>query len=179
MQSNRLVLLALVFLAVGAVDVEAQEREGQQDAYFRAVAEFFSVSSSEISVLRDWRLTPEEVPVVLFVAERAGISGEALVTLRRSGQSWSALGERYGVGAAALYVPIPDESPAGRLSGVYEQYRSIPPGQWDGIRLSADDIVTLVNVRLLAETLGIPPEDVLRRAGAASSFVQLYGELIR
>ena len=41
------------------------------------------------------------------------------------------------------------------------------------------EIVALVNVRLLAETLCVPPAEVLSRAGSTDSFVHLYGELLR
>ena len=179
MEPIRPTLLLLIAMIVTAAGAEAQQEEASQEAYFRAVGEFFTVPSSELAILRDWRLAPDEIPVVLFVAERSGVSPEALVALRRSGQSWTELADRYGVGAAALHLPIPPQAPAGRLARLYEQFRSTPLSQWDGIRLEQRDIVALVNVRLLAQTLGIPPDEILARAGPAGSFVQLYGELIR
>ena len=53
--------------------------------------------SCEVSILADWEIEADEVPVVLFVATRSGVSPEAVVALRDSGQSWGALTAR-GVG---------------------------------------------------------------------------------
>lgn len=171
--------LALAFGGADAQEADAQEVDIAQEAYFRAVAEFFDVPSSEIDILRDWRLAPDEIPVVLFFAEGAGVAPEALVALRRSGESWTGISDRYGVGAAELHLPLPDQAAAGPLSTVYRQYRDLPANQWREIRLDSDDILALVNVRLLSQTLGVSLTQVLSRAGSTESFVQLYGELIR
>ncbi len=41
------------------------------------------------------------------------------------------------------------------------------------------DIVALVNVRVLAESLGMRPEEITRRTDSAATFVELYAQLIR
>lgn len=170
------VWLALALVAAGA---EAQEPDVAQEAYFRAVAEFFDVPSFELEILRDWSLPPDEIPVILFIADRAGVVPEALVALRRSGESWARLAERYGVGAPELHVPVPDQAATGPLTSVYQSFRDLPTSRWREIQLAPEDIVALVNLRLLSQTLGVSPAEVLSRAGSTDSFVQLYGELIR
>ena len=162
-----------VALALAVAGAEAQEPEAAQEVYFRAVGEFFDVPSFELEILRDWSLPPDEIPVILFIAQRAGVLPEALVALRRGGESWSRLAETYGVGAPELHVPVPAQATAGPLSSVYQKFRDLPTSRW------REEIVALVNVRLLAETLGVPPAEVLSRAGSTDSFVQLYGELLR
>ena len=172
---------AVVWLALGlvAAGAEAQEPDAAQEAYFRAVAEFFDVPSFELEILRDWSLPPDEIPVILFIADRAGVVPEALVALRRSGESWARLAERYGVGAPELHVPVPDQAATGPLTSVYQSFRDLPTSRWREIQLAPEDIVALVNLRLLSQTLGVSPAEVLSRAGSTDSFVQLYGELIR
>ena len=173
---SALLWVALALVATGA---EAQEPDVAQEAYFRAVGEFFDVPSSELEILRDWSLPPDEIPVILFVADRAGVVPEALVALRRSGESWTRLAQRYGVGAPELHVPVPDQAGTGPLTSVYQGFRDLPASRWREIPLAPEDIVALVNLRLLSQTLGVSPAEVLSRAGSTSSFVQLYGELIR
>jgi len=102
-----------------------------------------------------------------------------LVALRRSGESWARLAERYGVGAPELHVPVPDQAATGPLTSVYQSFRDLPTSRWREIQLAPEDIVALVNLRLLSQTLGVSPAEVLSRAGSTDSFVQLYGELIR
>ena len=111
---------------------------------------------SELEILREWSLPPDEIPVILFVADRTGVVPEALVALRRSGESWTRLAERYGVGAPELHVPVPDQAATGPLTSVYQSFRDLPASRWREIPLAAEDIVALVNLRLL----DVPPSMV-------------------
>ena len=86
--------------------------------------------------------------------------------------------DSYGVSAAALHVPIPEQSSAGEIATLYQQYRSTPESGWADIQLKSAEIVALINVRLLAQTLGISPAEVLAQSEEADSFVKLFGELI-
>lgn len=176
---RRAVTAALLATATApGLKVQAQENEAR-DAYFRAVAEFFSLPPSEVSILGEWRLAPDEVPVALFVAHRAGVSPEAVVALRRSGKNWADLARRYQLDATQFYVPIPDGAAAGRLQGAYQRYRALPAAQWSQVSLDDADIVGLVNVRILAQTLHMPPESVLSEAGEGGAWTGLYARLIR
>jgi hypothetical protein len=46
------------------------------------------------------------------------------------------------------------------------------------MRLESDEIVALVNVRVLAQALGVEPDVVARRTGSMS-FVELYAQFLR
>ena len=122
------------------------------------MARFFNLPSSEVAILSDWEIPADEIPVVLFMARRSGVSPEALVALREAQQSWVTLATRYRVGPFALYVPVPDDASAGALEVAYEAYRTVPVAQWGSIQLTDADVVGLVNVRLISQTLGIPAE---------------------
>ena len=180
--TNRAWLLSLPFLGAICVPALAQTQtpvsEVVRQGYFRAVGEFFALPPTELAILNEWELDEDEIPVALFIAERTGVSAEALVALRRSGRSWAELAARYRVSAAALHVPIPEQSSAGEIATLYQQYRSTPESGWADIQLDSDEIVALVNVKLLAQTLGISPVEVLAQSEAVDSFVKLFGKLI-
>lgn len=169
---------AVLLMAVSATGVAGQgARQAGRDAYFGAVAEFFELPRTEVSILGEWRLADDEIPVVLFMARRAGVSPEALVALRRSGRGWAELARRYRLDAAQFHVPIPDAAPSGVLESAYQRFRSLPPARWSEISLGDGDIVALVNVRVLSQTLGKAPQEVLAAAGSGS-WVDLYARLI-
>lgn len=170
------VMLAVVVGATAAP--EAQAQTSAERAYFRAVAQFFQMPEAEVAILGDWDLSPDEIPVVLFMARRAVVSPEALVALRQSGHSWTELASRYHIGANALHVPLRDPSSAGALSTVYKQFSDTPVEQWGTISLSSPEIIALVNVRVLSQSLGVPPDDIMRRTGSAPTFVELYAQLL-
>lgn len=165
--------------ALLAVVTMAPAIRGQdvRDAYFRAVAQYFDLPASEISILGEWRMPADEIPVVLFIAHHAGVSPEAIVALRRSGRGWSELAGRYQVDAAQFYVPIPEGASAGVLQSAYDKYRSVPTSGWSQVVLADRDIVSLVNVRMLSQTLHVAPEAVLAAARDAS-WVEVYARLL-
>lgn len=175
----RRVAVAIAMLMAASVPaVSAQQAAGAAtQAYFGAVAEYFVLPRSEVDILGEWRLPAEEIPVVLFLARRGGVSPEAVVALRRSGQGWAALAQRYRLGAAQFHVPLPESASAGSLEGVYQRFRSLPVSRWREVELADEDIVGLVNLRLLAETLRRPPQEILAEQ-ARGSWVEIYARLI-
>jgi len=167
---------SLMFAATGA---HALQHDASEQSYFRAVARFFEVSEGEVAILGHWDLPSDEIPVVLFIARRAGVSAEALVALRESGRGWGALAGSYGIGANTLHVPLQDARSAGALAPLYQRFADTPVTQWASLPLADPDVVALVNVRVLAAALGVPPDDVARRTGTTSTFVELYAQLLR
>ena len=175
---RRAVSLFAIFLAT-AGSAAAQAPDTPRAEYSRAVAAFFNLPTNEIAILGDWEIPADEIAVVLFMARRSGVSPEALVALRRSGQSWATLATRYQVGASALHVPVRDDAAAGSLQNVYARFRSTPVADWSSIQLTDSDIVGLVNVRVISQSLGLLAEQVLAGTGSADSFVDLYAQLKR
>lgn len=172
---RRAALLAALLL--GTVAAVQQTDEWAREAYFGAVAEFFELPLGEVGILGDSGLDPDEIPVVLFIARRAGVSPDALAVMHRSGQGWAGLARRYRLDAVQFHVPLPDDAGAGPLSAAYDRYRGVGPRRWSEVTLGDEEIVGLVNVRLLAQTLKMSPEDVLARA-SAGSWYELYARLI-
>jgi hypothetical protein len=167
-------LLASLLVAPGVTAQDAAHSD-----YFGAVARYFSLPAEEVMIFADWAIRADEVPVVLFVARRSGVSPEAVVALRDSGQSWATLTARYRVSPSALHVPIRDDAPTGALSGAYERFRSTPVGSWNTVALNDDEIVGLVNVRVIAQVLGLSVESVVAASGSTPTYVQLHARLRR
>lgn len=172
------VAAALVVASTTLPSGAVAQSGAEAGAYLRAVAEYFETPEAEVSLLADWNMSPDEIPVALFIATRAGVSPEALVALRSSGQSWTELTRRYRVGAGQLHVPFARVPTSGLLGAAYEQYQGRPPGEWSQVSLSDADIVALVNVRVLSSALGMGPDDVLERRTSAGSFAEVYARVI-
>jgi hypothetical protein len=168
-------LLALVPPA-GALGQPGEVGEGAQEAveaYLRGVGEFFDVDPEEVSILGEWRLPADEIPVLVFFARRTGVSADALAALRRNGGSWSDLAGRFGLSLQALHTPLP-VGRSGPLSRVVSEYGSLPAVQWRNISLTDEEIIALVNLRFLAGYLEIPPTAVMEGWEGAGSFAGAY-----
>ena len=172
-------MVLLATLMCVPVGIDARQESAAERAYLRAVARYFEVPESEVAILAHWDLPADEIPVALFIARRAGVSAEALVALRESGRTWTSLSASYNVGATTMHVQLRDQGSAGVLSRVYESYRQTPVAEWSSIRLDDREIVALINVRVLAESLRLAPDDVARHTGSSVSFVDLYAQLLR
>jgi hypothetical protein len=173
---HRKVLLLAACVAT-STDLRAQDAAHAQ--YFRAVASYFSLPAEEVAILSDWGIPADEIPVVLFVARRSGVSPEAVVALRESGQSWQALTTRFRVSPAALHVPLRDDAPAGALDGAYSRFRSTPVGSWNTLQLEDAEVVGLVNVRMISQFLDRSVEEVAAASGTTGSYVELLAGLRR
>jgi hypothetical protein len=172
-------LAAAVALAALAPGLRAQGAGEGLDAYYRAAAEHFGVAASEVRILAEWNLAPDEVPVVLFLSRRGGVSADAIAALRRSGKSWADLGTQYGVHAGQLHVSLDEGIDLGPLGRAYGEFRGRPSSGWASIRLEDREVVTLVNLRFLADALNRPHAQVLSALARAGSAPAAYQDLVR
>lgn len=137
----------------------------------------FGVPAGEVEVLARWSVPPEEIPVALFIAGRAGVSAEVVLSLRRGRTSWGDLASRYGLGGGTFHVPLSGAAPGDRLARAYGEFGSRAPREWDAIRLDDVEIVDLVNLRFLTESLGIPAGRALDARASAGSWVGAFAAL--
>ena len=151
---------------------------GVREAYFRAVGEHFDVSEEEVAIIGEWELVPDEVPVVLFLAQRAGVSPDALIGLRRRGRLWREVASRYGLHPQAFHLPLPQGADLGALTRAYGEFQRLPTREWSQILLDDQEVIALVNLRVLSEHTGVPPQRVLLRFGEAGSFMAAYPLLL-
>ncbi len=172
-------ILTSMALALACPVVGAGQTGGEPDVqfYLEAVGRFFDVGAEEVRILREWRLPAEELPVVLFVSVRAGISTDAVAANRLRGSSWSSIASTFGMPVADVHVEFGDGSPLGDLGSLYEQFASTPRSRWNTLRISDRDYVSLVNVRVLSGTLGLPPGRVLQAVEDHGGFIAAYRAL--
>ena len=178
--TSRLLILAPFFLLSLPADVHGQRPgAGRPDeaAFLRAVAEHYGTPQREVAVLAQWQLDMAEIPVVLFVADRAGVSPDLVISQRRRGEGWMAIAGGYSVHAGDFHIPI-DGDP-GSLAGAYERFAGRPAAEWHEVTLSDAEVVTLVNVRFLSRQLRLRPDEVVAELdageGVAAVLVRLMG----
>lgn len=171
-----LLAVALAGSLAGALAAQVPDR-ATLDAYYRALGDHFGLPPVEVLILSEWRLSPEEIPVVLEIAGRGGISPDAVVALRRGDTRWYEIARRYALDAGSFHVRV--EGSPGSLSRVYEAFASRPRVQWSAIELSDDEVVGLINLGVLSEVLGVAAPVVLEAYDRAGSWVMAYRALAR
>lgn len=175
-----LVLFSALVSGLGwPLPAEGQDPDpGHREAYFSALAEHFEIPLVEVAILGDWDLHPDEVPVVLYLSSRAGVSADALVGLRRRGLPWRDVASRFGLGVRAFQLALPDDEDRGLLERACREFQEKAPREWDQIVLEDTEIIALVNLRVLSEFAGVPPLQVLRAREEAGSFLSAFAGLL-
>ncbi len=168
-------LLGPAFLLVPALLQGQATSAADEAAFLRAAGENFGFPHSELEVIRRWGLSSGEIPVVLFLAGRAGVSPDVLVTQRSIGESWMAIAGAYALHAGDFHVQI--DGPYGPLAGVYDRFNGRPASEWRDISLSDDEVVGLVNVSFLARYLRVSPGRAAQELGQGGGMVGAFRRL--
>ena len=172
---TRLLLAGALLCLLGPGAVHAQ-RGGQGDpdeaAFLRAVGEHFGTPRREVLVLSRWGLSAKEIPVVLRLSKRAGVSPDVVVARRRHGDGWMQIARGYSVHAGDFHVPI--DGSFGFLDPVYERFNARSTSEWREVSLSDEEVVGLVNVRFLSRALGMSPGRVVEAMGDGRDVVGVF-----
>ncbi len=147
------------------------------EAYYRTVGAAFSVSLEEVRILGEWQLPPEEITVVLFVARRAGVSPDAIATQRDAGAPWMTITQRYGVGADVFRISFQPDTSLGPLADTYRSFGETPRADWASLPVEDGALVALVNIRVLANQLGVPAARVLATWERVRNLVLVHQQL--
>lgn len=176
---NGVYALAGVLLCLAAPAALEGQRGGagnsDEAAFLRAVGEHFGTSGSEVRVLARWSLSAREIPVVLRLAKRAGVSPDVVVAKRRHGESWMEIARGYSVHAGDFHVPL--NGSGGFLSAAYERFGARPASEWRDISLSDAEVVGLVNVRFLSRALDLRAGRVVDAMGDGTDIVGVFTRL--
>ncbi|MDT8341997.1 MAG: hypothetical protein RQ751_10835 [Longimicrobiales bacterium] len=170
------VLAALALLCLTPPAAVAQSR--MEQAFLHAAAAHFGVAEGEVLMLARGAVSVGEIPVVLHLAQRAGVSAEAILALRRAGRSWSDLIRQYRMHAGQLHVPLEPVPAAGPLAPAYAAYASRPRDAWAVIVLPDEALVALVNLRFLMDYLDQTPDRVALALTETGDAVAAYGRLL-
>lgn len=164
------ILLAMPLVAQSS-SVGAQAVASDLDDYYRAVSDYFEVGLDEVRIISEWRVAPEDIPVVFFLSGRAGISADATAAERARGGSWIGLMRRYGVRVSTVLVSFSAGAELGSLTTLYGRTEATPRGAWNRLDLSDREVTTLINVRMLSSALGVAPERILQVSDAVGGMV--------
>lgn len=170
-------ILPLFFLLVpGAVSGQrGGDDAGAEADFFRGVAEYYNVDQQEVAVLSQWGMAPAEIPVVLFLAGRAGVSPDVVVAQHQRGRDWIDIAQAFGVHAGDFYVRL--EGPPGFLSSAYDRFAATTTARWSEVSLADRELIGLVNVRFMSRFLRVPPRDVIRALPRGGNVVAGYRTL--
>jgi len=161
----------------GGVDTGVSPGEEALSGFFLAVGDHYRISQTEVLIIRKRGMPAYEIPVVLFIAKRAHIAPEIVADFRLRDNTWLYTTLRFGLGPEIFYVPVGvvvKDSLYGKVCGYYKHK---PKKEWKTIVLSDDDIINLVNLKLMSEHYGCPPEKIIKMRSGGKEFVSINDEI--
>jgi hypothetical protein len=154
-----LIVLASVLMPGEARAQTAVNVSARVGDFHVAVANYYHVPEREVVVIRERRISDDELPIVLFMAREARVSPSRVVALRESGRSWWSISVHLGLRPEAYYVPL-SVTPGPPYGKAYGHFKK-PRHKWNTIVMSDSDVMHLVHLRFLSEHYHIAPERVV------------------
>jgi hypothetical protein len=145
--------------------------------FFLAVGDHYRVPQSEVIIIRERGFGPYEVPIVLYLAKRTHVTPEIIMELRLSGYTWLDITLRFALSPEIFYVPANIELKGPPYAKAYEYYRKKPKKDWKAVLLSDNDVVNLVNLKLMSEYYRCPPEKIIKMKSEGKEFVSINEEI--
>jgi hypothetical protein len=171
------VVLFLLFLLIplasqsrAGVEVGLSVDEEGIKAFHLAVGNHFQVQYRDVVSARERKVPDEELPVVYFIAQHAGVAPGAIIKMRLSGESWMQISFNYGLDAGYFHVPVKHQ-PGPPYGNAYGHFKNKKKSQWRQIRLKDSEIIDLVNLRFISEHYGYAPEEVIKMREKGKGFV--------
>jgi len=141
--------------------------------FFTAALNHFGSSERDIYLIQDQGISEREIPVVLYLARKTGVSPMTIANLRASGYSWSDITYRLGMNSEIYYVPLSG------YYGSYATYYRTPRSRWSSLRLSDDAVIGLVNTRFMSDYYRTSPERIVRLRSSGSDYMHIAREFYR
>ena len=177
---TKLITVGCLFLLVAAgalcraeVNAGITINEDGIEGFYLAISSHFQVPEKEVVVVREKRIPEEEMPVVFFLAGRAGIAPEAIIKMRLGGKTWMDISFHYGLTAEAFYVPV-TRDPGPPYGKAYGHFKKHDRKKWGTIRLADEDIINLVNLRFISEHYGCSADEVVKMRSEGRNFVNIH-----
>jgi len=145
-------------------------------AFHLAIGDHFRVEYRDVVLARERHIPDQELPVVYFIAQQAGVAPGAVIKMRLGGQSWLQIAFNYGLDPSYFYVPV-NRKPGPPYGKAYGHFKNKKKSQWRQIELTDTEIVDLVNLRFIAEHYGYAPEEVMKMREKGKGFVIINGEV--
>ncbi|TCV89557.1 hypothetical protein [Sulfurirhabdus autotrophica] len=156
-------------------DVGVSIGNGGISNFYLAIGEYYRVPEREVVFIRERRIPDYDIPVVLFLAERARVEPEVIIDYRLRGRSWMDITLHFGLDPQIYYVPVREVygPPYGHAYGHYKNKNKRK------IRLDDDDVVNMVNLRFISERYGYAPEEVMRMRSRGDNFIVINEDVRR
>ncbi len=152
----------------GGITVSDRGVEG----FYFAISDYFKVPEREVRGLKKSRVPDDEIPVVFFLSQRAGVSFSDVLAMRLDSMGWFAITLRLGLSPDIFYVPVGQVQgpPYGRA---YGHHKNKSKKKRKPLNLTDTEVVDLVNLVFISEYYSHSPEQVIDMRSRGMNFIAI------
>ena len=141
----------------------------------QVMADFFHLPVAQVRQLEDTTPFPDlNLPVALFIAQRAHVSADLLLSWRREGKPWLQIAAQLKVPPTVFFLSIPEQKlgpPYGQAYGYYWKHQRDKKAP---IPLSDGEIADLVHLRIASSYFKLSPGKIMTLRAGGKSFSKIY-----
>lgn len=145
--------------AINNFNLKISVADDSLEHFYFSLGEFFNVPEEEIIIIKK-RYHPivkdEEIPIILILKEKTGVSPQVIIDLRKKGYTWYEIFIYFGIKPEKFYktVIVKAGPPYGKAWGYHKKSKP------KKIIISDKDLIILTNVKFISEYYRENPKEV-------------------
>jgi hypothetical protein len=128
---------------------------------------YFRVSEDQVKLCEEANVSDEEIPVVFFIAQRAGVDPQAVLALHAEGLAWMQVAYHFELNPRMFFTSLSANSPA---HSPYEKSYGYYKSHAGRVSLSDADMVNWVDLKFLSEHYGYDPQEIVQMRTDGKTF---------
>jgi hypothetical protein len=162
------VMIALLCLGAAGGDTDIE--------YYKAIADYYVVSYDSVVaklLVADTTIAAEDLPVFLFVAERAQTPPMTIVEVRSRGESWDEIVKGRMLQSDIFYFMIAGDIESKTYAPIFDKFKSTPKKDWKLLQFADPEIVNLVNLRFISSHHDYSLFEIMKMRDAGKGFIEI------
>jgi hypothetical protein len=158
-------MVAVLCQAAFAVDLQGD--------YYKAIGTYYNVATDDVKEISQVGISDEDLPVVFFVSGQVEITPKEVAKMRHSGATWMAVCDKYNLPVSDFYVFISGSVDSKVYGPIYEKFNKTPKQKLNSIKLTDDEIVNLVNLKMVYSLHDYSVFDIMAMRDYGKTFARI------
>lgn len=136
-------------VALGSVLCQTIAAADLRASYYESIGRYYSVTADEVLKISRAGISDEDLPVVFFIADRAKAEPGRIAQAFLGGTSWMDVCRNHSLYASDFYLIVSGKVTSRNYGPTFAKFKNTPEPEWKEIELTNDEIVNLVNLKLM------------------------------
>src|SRR6202453_3444298 len=137
------------------------------DSFYTAMEGYFKVSNDQVKSCQEANISDEEMPLIFFIAQRAGVDPQAVMAVHSGGLTWMQTADHFKLNPKIFFVSL---SVNGLVRTPYEKSYGYYKSHSNRLNLSDIDMLNWVDLKFLSEYYGYDPQEIVQMRNKGENF---------